>query len=291
MKTLSPQLQAHLASGTTTLCHCWRITLASGEQLGFTDHDRALAFDGTGFEAQSGFTASEIASSLGLAVDNLDAAGALESGRLDEARLKAGDFDHAAIEIWQVNWQDVSSRILLRKGHLGEVTYADNRFTAEVRGLAALFNQVQGRVFQYGCDAELGDARCGVNLDAATYRGQGTVASVAGATLEVSGLVSFADDWFTRGVITFAGARKLKIKRHRKVGSIARIDLWSEPAFAITTGAAVTLQAGCDKQHATCRMKFTNAANYRGFPHMPGTDFVTQVAGKGDPRNDGGKRQ
>ena len=42
-----PALQAHLDSGTTTLCHCWRVTLKSVRQLGFTDHDVALDFDGT----------------------------------------------------------------------------------------------------------------------------------------------------------------------------------------------------------------------------------------------------
>ena len=35
------------------------------------------------------------------------------------------------------------------------------------------------------------------------------------------------------------------------------------------------LTAGCDKQLATCRAKFANAASYRGFPHMPGNDFLS----------------
>ena len=71
MKSLDPAFQAHLASGLTTLCLCWRLTLTSGEVIGFTDHDEALIFEDTSFEAQSGFTGSEIESSIGLAVDNL----------------------------------------------------------------------------------------------------------------------------------------------------------------------------------------------------------------------------
>ena len=74
MKTLPIGLQAHLDSGTTTFSHCWRMTLRSGERFGFTDHDVSLTFDGTAFEAQAGFTGSEIESSLGLSIDNLDAA-------------------------------------------------------------------------------------------------------------------------------------------------------------------------------------------------------------------------
>jgi hypothetical protein len=62
MKTLSTAFQAHLDEGTTTLASCWRITRSDRVVLGFTDHDRPLAFDGTVFEPESGFTASEIPS-------------------------------------------------------------------------------------------------------------------------------------------------------------------------------------------------------------------------------------
>ena len=169
MRQLAAGLAAHLGSGTTTLCHCWRLETVGGDVMGFTDHDRDLSFDGMGFEAEAGFTATEIESSLGLAVDNLEASGALSSERLNAARLLAGDFDNAAIEVWMVNWQDVSQRSLLRRGNLGEITRGPAAFTAELRGLAHALNQPRGRIYQYGCDAVLGDARCGVDLEAAAF--------------------------------------------------------------------------------------------------------------------------
>jgi uncharacterized phage protein (TIGR02218 family) len=33
--------------------------------------------------------------------------------------------------------------------------------------------------------------------------------------------------------------------------------------------------AGCDKRAETCRAKFGNFLNFRGFPHIPGEDWVT----------------
>ena len=33
--------------------------------------------------------------------------------------------------------------------------------------------------------------------------------------------------------------------------------------------------AGCDKRAETCRGKFGNFLNFRGFPHIPGDDWVT----------------
>lgn len=294
MRTLAAGLQAHLDTGVTTLCHCWRVTLKTNETLGFTDHDLALVFDGTTFEAHAGFTASTIESSLGLSVDNMEAEGALQSARLDEQRLQAGDFDHAQIEIWRVNWNDVSQRVLLRKGHLGEVTYGDGAFKAEVRGLSHLLGQQKGRLYQFGCEAELGDARCGVSLSIAAYADAGVVVSVEEAALVLSG-IAFADDWATRGRLTFtsgAGAGKsVPVKRQRSIGVLTRVDLSQALPFTVSAGDAVSLVAGCDKQFATCVAKFSNAAHFRGFPHMPGTDFVARFASSTDTDNTGSTLQ
>jgi uncharacterized phage protein (TIGR02218 family) len=290
MRILPPGLQAHLDSGTTTLCHCWRVTLKSGEKLGFTDHDVDVTFDGTVFEADAGFTASSIESSLGFSVDNMEAEGALQSARLDDTRLRAGDFDHATIEVWRVNWSDVTQRVLLRKGHLGEVTYGDGAFNAEVRGLAHLLSQQQGRLFQFGCDATLGDARCGKIVNTAAYAATGLVVSVEDAAVVLSG-IGFADDWATRGTLRFiASGKTVAVKRQRNTGALTRVELRSALGFAVNVGDAVELVAGCDKQFETCKTKFSNATNFRGFPHMPGTDFVAGFSSSSDPNNDGGKR-
>jgi uncharacterized phage protein (TIGR02218 family) len=285
MRTINPTLQSHLDSGTTTLCQCWRLTLRTGEKFGFTDHDKTLIFDGTQFEAQAGFTGSEIQSSIGLNIDNLEASGALQSNQLDETRLQAGDYDHAAIEIWRVNWQDPSQRLLQRKGHLGEVSYGQGHFTAEVRGLAHLLNQQKGRLYHFSCDATLGDARCGAIVTGPSFQSVGTITQVNASGLKLSGLTAYDDDWFTRGIAKFSNGRSLSIKRHRKIGPTAQIDFWTAPKFVMTIGAQAILLAGCDKQFSTCAAKFANASNFRGFPHMPGSDFVLGVASKSDQNN------
>jgi uncharacterized phage protein (TIGR02218 family) len=293
MRAISTALQTHLDSGTTTLCNCWRLRMQSGETLGFTDHDLPLSFDGTTFEAQAGFTGSEIESSLGFSVDNMEAKGALQSTRLDETRLRRGDFDHAEVELWRVNWSDVTQRVLLRKGHLGEVKTGGGAFEVEVRGLSHLLNHPKGRIYQFACDAELGDERCGVNLSISAFSDGGSVASVNEAELVLNG-VAFADDWATRGTIVFLSGegvgKTLRVKRHRLVNGQTRVSLWATPPFAVAPGDAVTLRAGCDKQFGTCRNKFANGVNYRGFPHMPGNDFVFSYAKEGESKNDGNSR-
>lgn len=290
MKTLPPGMQAHLDGGATTLCHCWKLTRADGAAMGFTDHDRDIEIDGLVHEAAAGFTASAVDSSSGLAVDNLDILGALISDRLNDGDLAAGMFDDAEVEIWRVNWQAPEQRSLMRKGNLGEVSRGATAFTAELRGLAHRLNQPVGRLFQYGCDADLGDARCGVSLEP----GAGVVVECEDdRVLMASGLGAFEEGWFERGRLHFTGGANagacMEVKVHALSPSGAVIELWQAMARVIRAGDTFEVTAGCDKQFATCGAKFANGVNFRGFPHMPGNDFVMSYPTSGGA-NDGGSR-
>jgi uncharacterized phage protein (TIGR02218 family) len=291
MKSISPALAAHISSGATTLAWCWRLVRRDGVSLGFTDHDRDLTFAGVTYEAATGFTASEIKDTLGLAVDNLDVRAALSSLRLDEADLAVGLYDDARVEIWRVNWQDPGQRVLMRKGSLGEITRAGKSFSAEVRGLAHYLNQPSGRTYQYSCDANLGDARCGVDLNAPAWRANAIITAVLDAhTVAVSGLSAFPAEHFTSGLAAVSAGvnmgQNIEIRRQSVSAATVKLELWSAPAKAFSTGDTLIVTAGCNKHFATCRDRFSNAARFRGFPHIPGNALVTSVA-RSDGTNDG----
>ena len=287
MKILAPGLQAHLDSGATSMCWCWLLQTVAGATLGFTDHDEDVVFNGVTFEASTGFTGSEMDATAGLGVDNLDVAGALRSDRLTAQKLQDGSYDNAVVEIWMVNWQAVSERVLMRKGRLGETSHGGLGFTAEIRGLAQELDQPRGRIFGHACDAVLGDGRCRFALAAVA----GTVLAAADSRrFSAAGLGGFAQDWFTHGEVTFAtganAGRGMEVKSHLALAGAVTLELWQPMAAAIAAGDAFAVTAGCDKQFATCRNKFSNSANFRGFPHMPGNDFVASYPNRGGG-NDG----
>ncbi len=295
MKLLSGDLQSHLDSGATTMCHCWLLVRHDGTRLGFTDHDLDLLVDGQLYEASAGFTASAVSASSGLAVDNLDVLGALSSSSLTDGELAAGLFDDAEIEIWRVNWTAPEQRMLLRKGNLGEVHRGSQGFSAEVRGLSHRLNQSTGRLFQYACDADLGDTRCGVELSGSAFSGTGTILEIEESNLLfVDGLQSYEQGWFSRGLFIItsgaASGEVLEIKSHQVRGGKVSVELWQRPAQSLDAGTAFSIRAGCDKQFATCRQKFSNATRFRGFPHLPGNDFAFSYPRR-DGTNDGGSRQ
>lgn len=291
MRTIPEGLAAHLASGATTLCHCWKIVRRDGVVLGFTDHDEDLLFSGTQFRAGS-FEGTEIEERFGLAATGSELHGALSDDAISEDDLVAGKYDAARVELYLVDWSNVENRMLRHSGDIGEVRREGAAFAAEIRGLAHQLDQESGRIYAASCDADLGDARCKIDLSDPAYRGAGEVALVQGAALfTAAGLDAFEDDCFSRGRLTWlSGANEggaVEIKTHRNNDGEVMLALWQTPPRAMQPGDTFALTAGCDKRFETCRARFANALNFRGFPHMPGNDFVVGYAVPGEPGHDG----
>lgn len=289
MRDIPPDLAAHLESAATTLCRCWSLTRRDGLVLGFTDHDRPLTFAGITFAAATGLEAAEATSELGFAVGGGDVAGALAATGLNESDLARGLYDDARMRIWLVNWAEPAQRALLDEGFVGEVRRGESSFTAEVRSFAKAFDEERGRLYLRSCAADLGDARCGVAVADATA----TVAESDGRlVLSIEGLGSYAEGHFTGGRLIFtAGANAgfaSEVKRHGLESGRAVIQLWQAAPAPIRPGDVFSVTPGCDKSFATCRAKFGNGVNFRGFPHMPTSDFVIGGVRPGDAALDGG---
>lgn len=294
--TYPQALKDHLAGGATTLARAFAVTRKDGKVLGFTDHDRDLSFDGITFRAGSGMTAKAIQQGTGLSVDNTEAFGALRSDAITEADILAGRYDGAEVRGWLVNWADVSVRALQFRGHMGEIVRSGGAFNAELRGLAEGLNQPQGLIFHARCSAVLGDGRCRFDLTQPGYAEERVVETVAGG--RVFGFADFAgyeDRWFEKGrfrVLTGKAAGlvgAVKNDRIRK-GTGREVELWQALGTAPAPGDMVRIEAGCDRRADTCRLKFANFDNFRGFPDIPGEDWLMSYP-VGTGVNDGGSRR
>lgn len=285
-------LKARLASGANQLARCWELTRTDGERLGFTDHDCGLTFDGLTFEASAGLTAGALERSTGLSVDNAQAVGALRSDRLSEADILAGRLDDARVRQWLVDWTDPDARVLLFDGTIGEIRTGAGAFEAELRGQAEALNVPVGRAYLKTCDRDLGDAKCRVDTSDPAFSAEVSV-------VEVDGLVRFRwapertypDGWFNDGAFFWTrGANeglRARVRLDRTEDGARWVTLWSEARAVVAEGDRFRIVAGCDKHLATCKAKFNNVLNFRGFPHMPGEDWVTAYPRDGDV-HDGG---
>ena len=180
-------------------------------------------------------------------------------------------------------------------GIVGELRRADGVFHAELRGLTEALNRPLGRVYQKPCTAVLGDRDCGFDLGAEGFSVSLPVEGIEeGRRYRWPALEGFAPGWFARGRLdVLEGPAKglwSSIKHDRLADGARLIELWEPIRGAVAPGTQVRLTAGCDKRFETCRVKFDNLVNYRGFPDLPGEDWVMSVP-RSTGINSGGSRR
>jgi uncharacterized phage protein (TIGR02218 family) len=290
MRQISERFAAQLAADDTTLCSCWRFTRLDGAVFGATDHDAELLFDSVTYLPASGLDAVSFETNSGLAPGRAAAEGAVSLEFLNGADVDAGLWDGARVDVWRVDWRAVEHRLIIWSGSLSEVSRSGASCSAELVSLKAGLERRIGRVYSRWCDADVGDARCGVDLATPEFEATGTVASLsARQTFTSSEFEAFASDWFTGGRLEWTSGANAgfaaRIVRHTG----GEIEIIGALKAAIAIGDAFDATAGCDKAFKTCGEKFANAARFRGFPHMPGPEAVLTGPAAGAV-NDGGRR-
>jgi uncharacterized phage protein (TIGR02218 family) len=288
-RTIPGALGTHYAGSAMTLAVLWKITRQDAAVYGFTTHDQPIVFGGLTYQPSSAFDPSAIATKSEFNVDDMEVIGLLDSSGITVADIEAGRWDRAWIEVRRVNWASLGDGAeILRVGEIGNINRRGaGQFVAELRGLMQRLQNNIGRLISPLCDAEVGDARCGVNMASFTHTTTITTAT-SRRVFTASGLAQAAG-YFNGGKITFTSGGNngvtADIKAHTTGGVLTlQLDL---PA-ATANGDAFTIYAGCDKRHVVtagvasgdCGTKFSNIVNFRGFWAVPGRDKTMLVGGQ-----------
>lgn len=278
VRSTSEDLAVHLGGEVTSLATCWTVRRRDGFLLGFTTHDRPVTFDGVLCQPASAFTPSAIAASNAFNVDELEVAGVLSSAAIAEADLRAGLYDFAEVTVALVNWAAPEQGALqLKRGWIGEVTFRGSAFTAEIRGLTQALQQTFGEIYSPECRADLGDARCRVDLPALAV--QATVAAAANAHAFTASALGRPDGWFAYGKLRWLSGANAGAVMEIRSHTGDDLELYDAMAAPIAPGDLFMAYPGCDKRFATCGAKFDNRLNFRGEPHVPGTDALLDYPG------------
>lgn len=289
-RAIPSAFQTHLNTRVTTTCLCWLIVREDDVVMGFTDHDAPLTFGGVTYLASTSFTASAVEDQLGLAVSNLDIAGAISSDVITNDDLEAGRYDNAAWTIYLVNHTDVTQRAVINSGTFGQGQYGDLAFQVELRSLAQHFAQYIGSLVLPKCRSLFGDTGkgleggCNFVLPAPVA---GVIASVTSrTTFTVTASGSFPDGtkgtlgggYFAFGTVDFTSGQNHGLSKEISTATSALVIVTRDPfALPIAVGDGVLLQIGCDKTLEVCRNNYDNIANRRAEDYVPGTDTVFRV--------------
>ena len=280
MRTISASLQTHLDGEVTTLAMCWRIERRDGVVKAYTDHDVAIVYGGVTYSPLESGRPSGYRQAADLAPASIEIEMAFATATGTDAELRAGLYDYAEVWTFLINWADTTMGIVkLAHGRLGEVEIRDNQARIELRSLNQLLAVPIGRIYTPECDATLGDARCGVTI--ATYTKTGAVAAVtSNKVFTISGTAAGqVEGYYGYGRITFtSGAcNGLVMQVESYVAATNTITLMEPMPYTVAVADTLSLVAGCDRRFATCKDRFSNKDNFRGFPHIPGMDKALTV--------------
>ena len=284
MRTISTSFQTHLESEVQTVALCWKIQRKDGTVYHYTDHDELIVYDGSTYTPIDSGSPSNYRQNAALSPANIDfnmvfgtgnqavtlryGRGCSTTPRCGRSRLIGPIRPPPAV---LSNWPT---------GVLGEVEIKDNQARIELRSLTQLLSVPIGRIYTPECNASLGDARCTVATSSTSYTKTGTVSAITDNRIfTVSGDAAGQDDnFFNYGKITFASGDNSGITiQIEDYTTLNVVTLYESAPYTLSTGVTFSAVAGCDRRFETCKTRFDNKDNFRGFPHIPGMDKALTV--------------
>lgn len=268
MKTLSPALETVLLNDVQTLCLLWRLVLASGQELKFTDHDEDVG----DYSSNKSFTASSIQNTISGAKSNVDVDILLDDTIIGYDELKGGKLNRATVFLSLADWNNPASALLLFSGFVG-LTTIPSRLGATLSLVGNLGRVTKDLTEKYTpkCRADFGDHRCKVDLS--EHSEPFTVSAVTGVqniTLDITptlGEYNFSTIAWATGDNAGMAVEVLQVS----TGGVAR--LLFKTAMPIQVGDTGTVYKGCANTIEACTA-YNNLANYRGEPYVPGDEYT-----------------
>ena len=277
MRDITTDMKNYLATDAPTLVTCWQITTRDGSVVRSTDFSQPVVFDGNTYLARHGAQRTAIEFTSDLKDENLQASGFVDIAA-PRSELAAGRFDGATIKIFQINPYDPSmGKIDLMSGRFGDIRIEDNVFTTSISSKLADFKLSKVALSSPECRAEFGDSRCGIAR--ASHTVTGTVTAIEADTLTISSSISTTFD-LSGGFLTWTSGNNNGGSNDVREfsGGVLTLHFW--PMYPVQVGDAFSVVRGCDKLFSTCKNVFSNSANFRGEPDIPGSTALYRLVGK-----------
>ena len=275
MKDADPGIAGKFANAVTTLSEITEIrSVVSGSVWRWTSHDRDLTVGGNVYTSAPGVERSAILTRADLSVPSVELR-ALEHA-IEAEIIDRGWVDNANITISVVDSEAPSGgTMVIFSGTLGQVQRTREGYEVEGRGQAQRLSQQIGEFYSRECRADLGDARCRVDLSAYTRTGRVSALDTdRGFTPAFDGTGDPPEGYFDQGVLTWTSGenvgRSMEVLSFTQAPDPVRLNLYLPPPAPISVGDTFSVYAGCNKLITTCRDRFDNVVNFRGEPYVPG---------------------
>lgn len=288
MKTIGGSLLTHFRQSSTSVANLVKITRKDGEVYGFTNHDRTIKYLGIKYETGPAATdLSDLTHTAGLNPDNAEVEGAIND-TITEDQIEAGLWSSSTFVVARVNWANLAQgHEILGTGELGQVSHDGRRLKIEFMGRLHKLGRVVTRACLPSCDADLGDERCGVDIEPLAVTE--TVTAVEDHRNFTASGVASPDQYHTYGKLlwlTGANAGRWEETKEQLAGGVFELQLGMYYGIAVGDtfkaypGCNKLLRTGLDEFLGDCKVKFNNVIRFRGFDLLPGIDKMLKPAGR-----------
>lgn len=284
MRAGSGNIQDHLDLESQNRALLLRLTRKDGEIFRFTNRDVDIEWDdGTGLEtyaAGSGFTASSVLVAIGTGIQGMSIKMLKRVAGITDADLEGGLWTDAQCLLVMVRADLPTDGYLIIFGGDVQQIQDDEQggVEFEVRGLIRNSRVLDVESYSFLCRADLGDARCQVDIEALSELFTVDVASSNQrfSTIELNQ----ADDHWNLGVIQWiTGANAgLSMEIKDSDSSSKLLILAGQMPFSVVAGDTGKAWPGCDKSLSTCIARYNNAVNFRGEPYIPLPEAIESVS-------------
>lgn len=274
MRVLDPAILEALATGRSALVTCQEIVRRDGVALRMTSADIPLVVDGALYHPMGSTERTAVEMSDGLTADNLVLRGVFVDGLVAPADILSGRLDHATVRVFLAFADGAAPGIVpLTEGRFGQARLQGLGYEVEMANITHALQASVGEVTTPGCRAQLGDARCQVNL--AVWQFDRAIASLPDARMLVlaSALPGLAST-FAQGVLEVLTGAAAGLRMEIRAVAGTTVEMYLPLGTAPAVGDTVRITAGCDKSRATCRAVFANTINFQGEPDLPGLDAL-----------------
>jgi uncharacterized phage protein (TIGR02218 family) len=225
----------------------------------------------------------DISSSADLGVDNLEIIGVVDG--LGGADLSAGVFNNAEVTVFRVDPLNLAAGEMIEKrGYIGEISIVDDKYVCEIVTSAAYTRRNVGLVTSPTCRVRrFCDNQCKLSLASFTHTGVnvGAVASPRDIQVQVTldSALAVATSRFNYGLLRVNRSGRWferEVKEISLVSGNTYLVFLREPFGFEIDDIDIELIQGCDRKLTTC-ISLSNAVNFRGEPHLPGTDTISKA--------------
>jgi uncharacterized phage protein (TIGR02218 family) len=269
VRSVPSSLATRLATGSSKLSWCFRITTVPGDIFRYTEGDVAATLDGEVFEPYPGLLGGTISYAIDGSAAGIDLQlGVTDDTPITKTDVRDGLFDAAEVDAWEYDLDHPEyGRVPFFWGRVGDI---NRRFEGAVKlkaqGILAQSHQILVERYTPMCIWFFCDSRCG--LDAASFTYSATIEDISADryTLTISGpAASRPDNIFMDGVATITGGERDGVNLAIRGNSGTTLLTHLAVPAVLEVGTGLSILQGCQKRFVDCQF-YGNQLRFGGQP-------------------------